>query len=501
MKQLFVTHNTKTRKKAERKDIFLCHERKEENVDISDNSKLMTVSEKHSNAIFNTISSVASSTTISSIESKKIPYNNLCQEQQAISTNISFSSNSNINYSGINTNNNKKKFLGKKLLFNIDKNEDIKEINININNFNTFNNSNSQSLDGTITNKETQKLDSMELIEEESEIDSYYTDINIKNEDKLDLLNIGRWSFQEHIKFIEAIVEYGKNWKEVQKYIGSRSSAQARSHAQKFFLKLKMIKHSKFIFDSQNNEIHSLTDMIDILKKKEEYAKGGKDYIIKTLIDLSESISREYFNNDKSFKKKVKKDKKTEKIIFNSNKEIKLDIVKRKKNNKVKKGRANKKFYIKIEKYKRKENIIKNNKNIEHNNLNEVKPNNINIEAFNTINTVDNETIIIDDKSKNNCLQRETKVIIENKNNNSNENDKSEYDKKDKNVKMYENEENSFGEKEVQMKNYIIDEGIMYIFDKEDLFSTDNLSLKIKEFNYFKNLEFLNRLYNKYFFS
>jgi SHAQKYF class myb-like DNA-binding protein len=51
--------------------------------------------------------------------------------------------------------------------------------------------------------------------------------------------NIGRWTEQEHKKFLEAILMFGNEWKKVQKYISTRSSTQARSHAQKFFLRLK----------------------------------------------------------------------------------------------------------------------------------------------------------------------------------------------------------------------------------------------------------------------
>jgi SHAQKYF class myb-like DNA-binding protein len=51
--------------------------------------------------------------------------------------------------------------------------------------------------------------------------------------------NNGRWNEEEHRKFIEAILLYGNEWKRVQQYIKTRSSTQARSHAQKFFIRLK----------------------------------------------------------------------------------------------------------------------------------------------------------------------------------------------------------------------------------------------------------------------
>ena len=53
----------------------------------------------------------------------------------------------------------------------------------------------------------------------------------------------GRWTKEEHNRFIEAIISFGNDWKKVQKHVHSRTSTQARSHAQKFLLKLK---HSDF---------------------------------------------------------------------------------------------------------------------------------------------------------------------------------------------------------------------------------------------------------------
>ena len=49
----------------------------------------------------------------------------------------------------------------------------------------------------------------------------------------------GRWTIKEHQRFIEALQIFGKNWKKVEEYVGTRNGAQIRSHAQKFFLKLR----------------------------------------------------------------------------------------------------------------------------------------------------------------------------------------------------------------------------------------------------------------------
>lgn len=51
--------------------------------------------------------------------------------------------------------------------------------------------------------------------------------------------NCGRWSKEEQHKFAEAVLQYGNEWKKIQRHISSRNLIQIRSHAQKFLMKLK----------------------------------------------------------------------------------------------------------------------------------------------------------------------------------------------------------------------------------------------------------------------
>jgi SHAQKYF class myb-like DNA-binding protein len=51
-------------------------------------------------------------------------------------------------------------------------------------------------------------------------------------------VNNGRWTDEEHLKFEEALKLYGKDWNMIQSHIGTRTSIQIRSHAQKYFSKL-----------------------------------------------------------------------------------------------------------------------------------------------------------------------------------------------------------------------------------------------------------------------
>mmetsp|Transcript_7430 Transcript_7430/g.17679 ORF Transcript_7430/g.17679 Transcript_7430/m.17679 type:complete len:481 (+) Transcript_7430:72-1514(+) len=48
----------------------------------------------------------------------------------------------------------------------------------------------------------------------------------------------GRWTREEHEQFLEGLKVYGREWKKVAQRIPTRTSAQIRSHAQKYFAKL-----------------------------------------------------------------------------------------------------------------------------------------------------------------------------------------------------------------------------------------------------------------------
>ncbi len=42
---------------------------------------------------------------------------------------------------------------------------------------------------------------------------------------KITAMNFGRWTKEEHIRFTMALKLYGKNWKKIESYVGSRSGA------------------------------------------------------------------------------------------------------------------------------------------------------------------------------------------------------------------------------------------------------------------------------------
>lgn len=50
--------------------------------------------------------------------------------------------------------------------------------------------------------------------------------------------NNGRWTDQEHLIFLAWVIEFGRDWKKIEFYVQTRSSSQARSHAQKVLKKM-----------------------------------------------------------------------------------------------------------------------------------------------------------------------------------------------------------------------------------------------------------------------
>ena len=78
--------------------------------------------------------------------------------------------------------------------------------------------------------------------------------------------NEGKWSKEEHIKFLEAIIKYGINWKKVKAMVKTRTLIQIRSHAQKFFMKLKEYKDEKLGIDFTKKSIKNIRDLINHVK-------------------------------------------------------------------------------------------------------------------------------------------------------------------------------------------------------------------------------------------
>ena len=114
---------------------------------------------------------------------------------------------------------------------------------------------------------------------------------------------IGRWSRDEHKKFIEAIIKFGNNWKEVQEYVNTRTSTQARSHAQKFFEKIKKNNTLQF-FDSIDSDYSENFTNSTILQLHNSYghkSKGEINSIVNKFLSLEYDLPkkrRKMMNNN-----------------------------------------------------------------------------------------------------------------------------------------------------------------------------------------------------------
>ena len=89
-----------------------------------------------------------------------------------------------------------------------------------------------------------------------------------KNKKKLKNSNFneGRWKKDENNQFILGITLYGNNWKKVKSLIKTRTAIQVRSHAQKFFKRMKLCKNDKLGIDFTLDSINNINDMIKQIK-------------------------------------------------------------------------------------------------------------------------------------------------------------------------------------------------------------------------------------------
>jgi SHAQKYF class myb-like DNA-binding protein len=55
----------------------------------------------------------------------------------------------------------------------------------------------------------------------------------------INVVKTGRWTPEEHKKFLEGIAHYGRNWEKVAQNVVTRTTVQIRSHAQKYFKKVQ----------------------------------------------------------------------------------------------------------------------------------------------------------------------------------------------------------------------------------------------------------------------
>ena len=121
----------------------------------------------------------------------------------------------------------------------------------------------------------------------------------------------GRWLIDEHQRFIDGVIKYGNNWRQVQKYVGTRSGTQTRSHAQKFFEKLKRSKIFKTEkYDFSRNSLKLLHDIMANLSEKEY------EQTLKKLHSLTYRVDMKSDNEDSELNEN--KEKNEDVILFNN---------------------------------------------------------------------------------------------------------------------------------------------------------------------------------------
>ena len=190
-------------------------------------------------------------------------------------------------------------------------------------------------------------------------IDSQINETNdSENKQKDSNYNTGRWTEEEHKKFVEGILKYGNEWKKVQNVIKTRSSTQARSHAQKFFLRIKkdlnlysQMNKNISLNSEQNNsddnfsikyffEILNENDNNKINMKNNKLSEQQKEKLLNFVSKFSNNNSNKendknniFLNNGDSIKKGFNKKKVLKQIIFDIKKDcsIRNDINSKKK--------------------------------------------------------------------------------------------------------------------------------------------------------------------------
>ena len=129
--------------------------------------------------------------------------------------------------------------------------------------------------------------------------------------------NSGRWTNEEHEKFLEGILKFGNEWKKIQSIIKTRSSTQARSHAQKFFLRIKKEISQKIISD-QNLLIQYIINTSNNLKNYTKLTQEQKEKLFSVI--LSNLKPKEILEKSSKDKLSINEDNKQfdQKIEYNN---------------------------------------------------------------------------------------------------------------------------------------------------------------------------------------
>ena len=132
--------------------------------------------------------------------------------------------------------------------------------NINISEFNP---NKEIDLNRTITDSDSESNEEKPILTDLDQSSTLNKSINTLNRKQNGSKNErgyehGRWTPEEHDLFLEGLMLFGNEWKSVQGHIKTRSATQARSHAQKFFIKLRKVLSSEINQDLISEKIIEL---------------------------------------------------------------------------------------------------------------------------------------------------------------------------------------------------------------------------------------------------
>ncbi|TNV84049.1 hypothetical protein FGO68_gene4967 [Halteria grandinella] len=89
----------------------------------------------------------------------------------------------------------------------------------------------------------------------------------------------GRWTKEEHKKFVQALKNFGKDWKRVEEFVQTRSGAQIRSHAQKYFIRIqKKLKGNSATYLNQSEDQCNTNKGLELFRQTIQlYEEGVQD--------------------------------------------------------------------------------------------------------------------------------------------------------------------------------------------------------------------------------
>jgi len=165
-----------------------------------------------------------------------------------------------------------------------------------------------------------------------------------KSQNKMNTQKEGKWTLKEHILFLQGLEKFGINWRKISEKVETREYKQVRSHAQKFYEKLKGYKDTELKIDFTSENINNFIDMInhiksinenynivtvflylsEICKPKRTLNKKDKDNNINDILceDITKNIINNcdiYHNNNEKNKKYINNNNNLNKSHDNNN--------------------------------------------------------------------------------------------------------------------------------------------------------------------------------------